>query len=214
MDLLGESGVLGFIVPATLLADSTAEKLRRIILDETRVCQSIIIPEKSQIFKGVTQAFVILITRKPGPTESIRPVIWDTNGPAPCDHGVEISRRIIEAAGLRVPLIRSSNERDLLEALTRVPPLGGDRNHPALAKVHQGEINLTTHREFITSSPTEHPLIRGEHVAPLRLTHPSPGGQRLDWVLPEFLEQTDEGRRVLKNSLKNIRTARARQAKR
>ena len=128
LSLLSESGVLGFIVPATLLADSTAEKLRRIILDETRVCQATIIPEKSQIFKGVTQAFVILITRKPGPTESFRPVIWDTNGPPPHDRGMEISRRIIEAAGLRVPLIRSSNERDLLEALTRFPPLGGNRN--------------------------------------------------------------------------------------
>jgi len=193
LGLLRESGALGFIVPATLLADSTAEKLRRIILDETRVCQVTIIPERSQIFRGVTQAFVILITRKPGPTGSFRPVIWDINGPAPCGHGVEISRRIIEAAGLRVPLIRSSNERDLLEALTRIPPLGGGRNRPALGKVHQGEINLTAHREFITSTPTEHPLIRGEHVAPLRLTHPSPGGKRLDWVLPEFLERPIEG---------------------
>ena len=198
LSLLSESGVLGFIVPATLLADSTAEKLRRIILDETRVCQATIIPEKSQIFKGVTQAFVILITRKPGPTESFRPVIWDTNGPPPHDRGMEISRRIIEAAGLRVPLIRSSNERDLLEALTRFPPLGGNRNRPALGRVHQGEINLTVHREFITSTPTEHPLIRGEHVAPLCLTHPSPSGQRLDWVLPEFLERGIERSRAQK----------------
>ncbi len=192
LDLLHESGALGFIVPATLLADSTAEKLRRIMLDETRVDQSIIIPEKSQVFKGVTQAFVIFITRKPGPTESFHSVIWDANVPTRPPHGIEISRRIIEAAGLRIPLIRSSKQRDLLETLTRIPPLGGDSKRPALGKVHQGEINLTTHREFITASPTEHPLIRGEHVAPLRLMHPSPGRQRLDWVLPEFLERRPE----------------------
>ena len=202
LSLLSGTGALGFIVPATLLADSTAEKLRKIMLDETRVLHATIIPEKSQIFKGVTQAFVILITRKPGPTESFRPVIWGADCSKPPVGGIEISRGIIEAAGLRIPLIRSSSERDLFEALARIPPLGGDRNRSALGKVHQGEINLTVHREFITSTRTEHPLIRGEHVRPLSLIHPSPGGERLDWVIPEFLARGNEGKRSPKMGAK------------
>ncbi|MGO9118363.1 MAG: Eco57I restriction-modification methylase domain-containing protein [Desulfomonilaceae bacterium] len=189
LELLRDFGALGIIVPATLLADSTAEKLRRMILDETGVYKMIIIPEKAQVFRGVTQAFLILITRKSAPTGSLQPVRWDPNCPAPLEQGIEISRRIIEAAGFRVPLIRSLKERDLFEALTRFPPLAGNRKCSAIGRVHQGEINLTTHRDFITNAVTGHPLIRGEHVSPLRVLHPSPGGHKLDWILPEFVER-------------------------
>ncbi len=188
LELLSPGGVLGFIVPATLLADSTAEKLRRMILDETGIYKVIVVPEKAQLFERVTQAFLILITRKSASTVSLRPVTWDPNCPDPVHQGIEISRRIIEAAGFRVPLIRSSKERDLLESLTRFPPLGGNGNCSAIGRVHQGEINLTSHRNFVTNAVTGHPLIRGEHVLPLRILHPSPGGHRLDWVLPEFSE--------------------------
>ena len=57
---------------------------------------------------------------------------------------------------------------------------------PPVGRVHQGEINLTIHREFITAARTDHPLIRGEHIVPLRVNHPCPGGRRLDWVSPDF----------------------------
>jgi adenine-specific DNA-methyltransferase len=189
LELLRDFGAMGFIIPATLLADSTAEKLRRMILDETDVHKMIIIPEKAQLFRGVTQAFLVLITRKSAPTGSLQPVRWDPDCSAPLKQGIEISRRIIEAAGFRVPLIRSLKERDLLEVLARFAPLGGSRNCSAMGRVHQGEINLTVHRDFITNTVTGQPLIRGEHVSPLRVLHPSPGGHRLDWVLPEFVER-------------------------
>ena len=192
LNLLRESAALGFIVPATLLADSTAEKLRRMILDEFRVSRAIIIPEKAQAFEGVTQAFLILIIRKAGGTSRLGTVMWDGKGLMPHSHGMEISRSIIEGAGFRVPLIRSVNERNLLEALMRIPPLRGDKNWPAIGRVHQGEINLTVHREFITTRPSGRPLIRGEHVVPLRVIHPSPSGQRLDWMLPAFLERYNQ----------------------
>ncbi len=59
LQLLKEGGALGFIVPATLLGDSTAEKLRRMILDQTTVFKSLVIPEKAKIFPGVTQALLV-----------------------------------------------------------------------------------------------------------------------------------------------------------
>jgi hypothetical protein len=48
--------------------------------------------------------------------------------------------------------------------------------------VHQGEINLTVHREHLRSTPTGFPLIRGEHIRPYRPAHPTPAKERLDWV--------------------------------
>ena len=86
-------------------------------------------------------------------------------------------------------MIRKPEDMALLEALLRHPPLGGNMDFPPAGRVHQGEINLTVHREFITAERTGYPLIRGEHIVPLCLKHPAPGNNRLDWILPDFLER-------------------------
>jgi hypothetical protein len=56
LTLLREEGVLGFVVPATLLADSTAEKLRRMILDDTTILKTVIIPEKAGLRRSSSGA--------------------------------------------------------------------------------------------------------------------------------------------------------------
>jgi len=189
LTLLRKEGVLGFVVPATLLADSTADKLRRMILDDTTVLKTVIIPEKARAFEGVAQALLILITRKSGQTRRIQSIFWKGRGPIPTRNRIEISRDLVEQTDFRIPMIRKSEDMALLEALLRHPPLGGNMDFPPVGRVHQGEINLTVHREFITAERTGHPLIRGEHIVPLRLKHPAHGNNRFDWILPDFLER-------------------------
>jgi adenine-specific DNA-methyltransferase len=186
LTLLRNSGVLGFIVPATLLADSTAGKLRRMILDGSEVREALLIPEKARAFAGVTQAFVILVCRKGRSTLTLEPVEWKGTGPVHKPAGVSIDRKLLEATDFRIPCLRSSGEKALLKALARHPPLWGSSPLLPVGRIHQGEVNLTVHRRFITTSRTGHPLIRGEHVMPLRVSHPSAKGGRLDWVVPEF----------------------------
>ncbi len=192
LTLLRKGGVLGFVVPATLLADSTADKLRRMILDETNVLKTVIIPEKARAFEGVAQAVLILITCKSGQTRKIESILWKGTGLIPTRSLIEIPRRLIEQTNFRIPILREPEDMGFLEALLRHPPLGGDKDFPPVGRVHQGEINLTVHREFITAQRTRYPLIRGEHIMPLRLEHPSPSGKRLDWILPDFLQQRAE----------------------
>ncbi len=96
---------------------------------------------------------------------------------------------MIAATGFRVPLITSRKELELLEAVSRFPPLGGNGEFQGVGRIHQGEVNLTVHRDFITAEKTGYPLVRGEHVNPLRVNHPAENGNRLDWVLPQFLDQ-------------------------
>jgi adenine-specific DNA-methyltransferase len=186
--LLRKGGVLGFVVPATLLADSTADKLRRMILHETNVLKTVIIPEKARAFEGVAQAVLILIARKSGQTRNIESIFCEGQGPIPARSRIKISRDLIEQTNFRIPMIRKPEDMALLESLLRYPPLGGNKDFPPVGRVHQGEINLTVHREFITAQKTSYPLIRGEHIMPLRLDHPSPASNRLDWVLPKFFD--------------------------
>ncbi len=187
LDLLADGGTLGFIVPATLLADSSAEKIRRLVLDCSTVTEASVIPEKARVFEGVTQALLILILHKGDKTRSIRPIFRNTDDPSDAKPGACTDRRLIDMTGGRIPLLRAEEEKKFLEAILRYPQLAGNGNCVPVAQVHQGEINLTTHRDFITDSPTGYPLIRGEHVFPFRLVHPSRREKRLDWVLPEML---------------------------
>ena len=189
LTLLRKEGVLGFVVPATLLADSTADKLRRMILDDTTVLKTVIIPEKARAFEGVAQALLILITRKSGQTRRIESIFWKGRGPIPIRSRIVIPRDLIEQTDFRIPMIRKREDMALLEALLRHPPLGGNMEFPPVGRVHQGEINLTVHREFITAKRTSYPLIRGEHIMPLCLQHPASSNNRLDWILPDFLER-------------------------
>jgi adenine-specific DNA-methyltransferase len=172
--------VLGFLVPATVLADSTGEPIRKLLLDTSRIGRCIVIPERARAFAGVTQSLAILITRKGKPTESVSPECWSGTGTIPHEGGQPISRALIDRLGLRVPIVKTRTERLLLEELSDRPPL------KTIARVHQGEINLTVDRRYLTDQPTGHPLIRGEHVEPFQVRHPSARVGRLDWVLPEY----------------------------
>ncbi len=189
LELLRNGGALGYIVPATLLADSTAEKLRTRLLESSCITEVTIIPEKAKVFPGVTQAFLILVTVKGSRTHGIKPAFWDGSGPIPRHGGIEITRDLLVEPGMRVPLVRSQEEKALLKALMSHAPLGGNREFPPVARVNQGEVNLTTHKRFVTDNPTEFPLIRGEHVTPFRVVHPSPRGGRLDWVDPAYFDE-------------------------
>ncbi|MBI5250436.1 MAG: N-6 DNA methylase [Desulfomonile tiedjei] len=192
LQLLRKGGALGFIVPATLLGDSTAEKLRRMILEQTSMFQTVVIPEKAKVFPGVTQALLVMVTRKSGSTDRIEPIFWNGDGPIHTSSEVSVSGDVVRNAGFRVPLIRTRAEMELLQAVTRFPPLGGNNDFQRVGRIHQGEINLTVHRDFITDERTMYPLIRGEHVNPLRVNHPVPGEKRLDWVLPDYVKQNGE----------------------
>lgn len=188
LKLLRNGGILGFVVPATLLADSTADKLRRTILNETNVLKTVIIPEKARAFERVAQALLILVTIRGGQTRKIEPIFWKGTGPIPTRSRTEISRDLLEQTNFRVPIIKKAEDVAFLKALLQHPPLGGNKHFLPAGRVHQGEINLTVHKEFIAAQETSYPLIRGEHIKPLRLDHPCPTGDRFDWVLPKFLD--------------------------
>jgi len=182
LNLLRPGGVLGFVVPATVLADSSAGKLRRMLLDESEVIDAVVVPEKARIFPGVTQALAIIVTRKGGISKTVKPRVWSGFDSISAARGIEVSRDFIENSGLRIPVFRSSEEKRMFQALLGRPTFGGDRHLPAIGQVHQGEINLTVHRAFIKAVPGGNPLIRGEHVYQFRVIHPAARGGRLDWL--------------------------------
>lgn len=202
LELLREGGVLGFIVPVTLLADTTAKKLRKLIFDITSVKDAVIIPENARVFHGVTQACVILIVKKGLETKELRTSHWLGVKENPPAKGVSIPISVIESCGHRVPFLETIEEKELFLAVNRFPPLGGDHDHPPLAQARQGEINMTVQRAWITAEPSAYPLIRGEHVGRFRINHPTENSARLDWVKDEYVEKLLKNEEKKQNSNK------------
>jgi adenine-specific DNA-methyltransferase len=186
--LLREKGALGFIIPMTFLADTSATELRKLILDNAVVKHLKLIPEKAKVFENVTQALAILVITKGAATERIDQRFADADGRVSRPRSVEISRELIDRLDLRIPIIKSEEEKRFLEKLTEIPPFKGGPDVERVGAIHQGEINLTTCRKFITTEATGYPLIRGEHVNPLVVKHPA-ARARLDWVLSVYAEQ-------------------------
>jgi adenine-specific DNA-methyltransferase len=187
--LLREKGALGFIIPMTLLADTSARELRKLILDNAKIEHLTLISEKAKVFENVTQALAILVITKGGATDKIVQRFADADGPISELGSALVSRELIDRLDLRIPIIRSEEDKRFLEKLTEIVPFKGDKEVERVGTVHQGEINLTTSRKFITTEATGHPLIRGEHVNPLVVRHPA-ARSRLDWVSPVYADQS------------------------
>lgn len=186
LKLLKCGGALGFIIPATFLADSTAKELRRKILDECEITNLITIPEKARLFSRVTQALTIMVALKGKPSVKVKPITWSSQWPACDETGVEIDVGDLNKIGGRIPILRSEIEGRLLNHLMSFSTMSsGDRGIPQI-KAHQGEINLTTHRMFICAEDTGIKLARGEHIGSFTLNHPSSRPDRLDWIKPEI----------------------------
>ncbi len=188
MNLLRDGGVLGFIVPATLLSDTTAALLREKILNESEILKAVVIPEKARVFEDVTQALLILVLRKGGRTRSVTISQPAADSDMNQLTGASVSIELVERLDNRIPILRSETEGRLLEALEQFPRFAGEPGIPPVGIVHQGEVNLTTDREYLSYAPTDYPLVRGEHIEPFRLTHPTPNRSRLDWVIGELVE--------------------------
>ncbi len=182
LNLLKKGGVLGFIVPATFLADTTASNLRRRMLAECEIVNLIVIPESARVFQGVTQALSIIIARKGKPTKMVGPSIWSGDWQSSLMPKTEMDVASLENTGLRIPVLNSDHEAQLVRHLSSMPTLLTGRDDFLPIRAHQGEINLTTHRQYISERETKIRLVRGEHVQRFVVRHPSRTQGRLDWM--------------------------------
>lgn len=188
LNLLRVGGVMGFIVPSTFLADTSAAALRRAIISECEIRDLINIPERARLFPGVTQAFLIIIAQKGKPTRIFKPRMWHNTAISDGGAVPEIQVRDLEKFGLRIPVLSSILEGRLMSHLMTFPSLSSGFSGFKPINVHQGEINMTTHRSLITTSDTGVRLVRGEHVGSFVVMHPSSAPNKLDWVAVDMFQ--------------------------
>ena len=167
-------GIIGCIVPSAVLGDLSAQALRRHLLSENRLLSVFEFPESSRIFQGVTQSVSVLVLSRGGTTTDFTLALNLKHlDKVRSDTSVRISSsRLARTIGPSLVIPRLSREGwKILDKLHRFPRLSQFDG----AEVWRGELDLTLNKESISSTRTEHALVRGSNVSRFRLTNMEDG---------------------------------------
>ncbi|MFW9770348.1 MAG: Eco57I restriction-modification methylase domain-containing protein, partial [Candidatus Thorarchaeota archaeon] len=157
-------GMIGFIVPSTILGDLSANPLRRLILLENELQIVNEFPESSRIFEGVTQSVSVLTIRKGGTTSSFNAQfgVKDLDDLS-SQKGVKIQTSDIHSmTGMpySIPQV-NKNGWAALDKIHRHPPLSS----LDWIGINRGELDLTLNRTCIVQDDTGHRLVRGSDIS-------------------------------------------------
>ncbi len=150
--LLKNGGYLGFICPSNYLSSVDSKTLRKLLLDETNLIEIVEYSEKDKVFGGVTQALTTIIFEKNKKHDN---------------HTLHLTTRkhgdttIQQSKFLKNENYEFVAENKLIEKINKQKLKLGD-----LCEGYQGEVNVSTKKEFFVKKPGEGylPLLRGNDV--------------------------------------------------
>lgn len=151
LGMLNTGGEMGIICPSTLFADISATKLRKYLLSKHGITYIKYFTENDPLFFNVTQATCIFHLTKNATTTSIK---------------IEQGNKIYQISLSEIKLLFKSNweipsiekiEWDILNKLNSFETI----KISAFIRNKRGELDLTLHKDYITTTPTQHRLVRG-----------------------------------------------------
>jgi Alw26I/Eco31I/Esp3I family type II restriction m6 adenine DNA methyltransferase len=154
---------IGFIVPSTLLCDSSSRKLRQMILHNYNILGIDDFSEKANVFEGVTQAVCIFRFDKSKRSLSVPIAMHESNSISEIGEFYnQLSLEMIESVSgnhLNIPRVPSQSW-EMLEKIHRWPSV----SEISWIINRRGELDLTAYKQFITQKETDTRLIRGNHI--------------------------------------------------
>lgn len=163
ISMLKPNGVIGAIVPMTLLADKSAANIRKFFLDKQALCELYVYPESAKLFESVTQACSIFIANLTGNNDPIS--IKSMNSINSVDFETSISHNIIKSASpsyLPIPCVRQS-EVGLIEKLHKFPRIKDIKE----ISNRRGELDLTLDKKYLSGN--DRYLLKGISIGLFRL---------------------------------------------
>lgn len=164
-----QKGIIGLLIPMTILNDQQSEKLRKRIFREFSTSTIYTIPEKNNFFPDISQAFCFFTVKKECDTKKIQ-IIKDvidvgntTNEP------VIIEKCDIDLISDSFPIIIESESG--MKILKKINKFNKVSNYPSLVNL-RGELDLTLNKEFITEQNTGLPLVKGINISEFGYTQP------------------------------------------
>jgi Alw26I/Eco31I/Esp3I family type II restriction m6 adenine DNA methyltransferase len=200
--LAKEGGLIGCIVPSTLLGDISTSRLRAELFGNNQISSIREYTESARLFKNVTQSVCILTFKKGGSTNS-----FDLTA------GITDFTKTDRYRSLRVKMSHLQKIDSQNLSIPRVSPIG----YRILKKLHsfstlkektwldcrRGELDLTLDKALILDTRTSNPIIRGSHITRYHLLRPST--EEIEYVnIRMFEKKKARSRRVKHISRKRI----------
>jgi Alw26I/Eco31I/Esp3I family type II restriction m6 adenine DNA methyltransferase len=191
--LLRAEGQHGFIVPMALLGDAQAKGLREHLVNNCRLRLIEAFPQKddpqNRVFFGAKLSTCLYILQKALPTEL---VIRVHSGKDILESSprLEITREDLESFdpdNLNIPCYPNATDADLRLAIKLVARCGG-KKLSEWATTQQGEVNLTTDRQFLSDERVGPVVLRGANVGRYFLNDDPKQGEPKYLYVGQFLK--------------------------
>ena len=174
--LLRDGGRLGVVLPSGLATDRGAARLRRALLDRTRIDSLVSLENREGMFPVHRSLRFLLLAATRGERTTAIPCRFGIRtadildrlperGPDP--EAVALARPLLEQLSgeqIVIPDVRSARDVDILHAIAFTTPALGD---PAGWHVRFGrELNASDDRHHFTRHTEGLPVIEGKHIGP------------------------------------------------
>jgi len=173
-------GIVGFLIPITLLNDQQSKLLRQRIFNNYCVTKIYTISEKNEFFPDISQAFTFFVVDKVNKTKIIE-MINNVNSCSQLNKkgvliDVENLKNISESSPI---IIENEIGLDVLKKISKNKKI---KNFESIIN-SRGELDLTFYKNFITREKTSLPLIRGANIEEFKI-------KNIDYfVKEEFLQK-------------------------
>jgi Alw26I/Eco31I/Esp3I family type II restriction m6 adenine DNA methyltransferase len=177
-ELISTDGVVGLVIPRSLLTDFQSTKLRKRLISSSKICNIYDVPEGSHHFKGIGQAFSLFTLVKGGVTENVNIVTpnekgsFDASSQTTCKP-IAFYSNISDELSL-IPLLE--DDAHFLDKLSKYPRV---KHCPQIVNF-RGELDITIDRAFICEEDSPYNFVQGANIGLFNLK------QSGRFVSPEF----------------------------
>lgn len=177
-DWLSKDGVAGVVVPRSLLTDFQSFKLRMQLITTCQLGNIYDVPEGSNHFKGVGQAFSLFTFRKNSETKLIKQITLNSgedffDETSASIHPLSFYQKMTPEVSI-LPL--KTDDIAFLESMNHLPRV---KDCPQIVNL-RGELDLSLDKRFISSKSDELRLVQGIDIQLYKLRTLN------KYVLPDF----------------------------
>ena len=161
-ELIDSDGVIGLVIPRSLLTDFQSTRLRKSIISSSKIYNIYDVPEGSHHFKGIGQAFSLLTLVKGGVTENVNLFTpdqkgsFDSSSPTTC-RPLAFYSKISNELSL-IPL--SDEDANFLEKLSEYPRV---KHCPQIVNF-RGELDITIDSSYVCEEETPFRFVQGADI--------------------------------------------------
>lgn len=165
LNITRKGGVVGLILPATIMGDQSSTTMRRKAFGSNKLVDAAVYPSEARLFDRVDQPVVTLTMRAGGRVSGAGRIrLFDAGRLKSGEQSLNLNKSAMEARGWTIPVSKPSGSDELTAKFSRLPTLQSWEGDDASDLWMGRELDETRIVEKVTSG-TQHPFIKGRMIS-------------------------------------------------